>query len=451
MKLKKKKVLKPITLLSLGYFFTILIGTVLLMLPEASATGERASLLDSLFTATSATCVTGLTVNTTALHWSMFGQIVIICLIQIGGLGFMTLITLLFMIFGKKIGIYNRTVLMQSAGSYNISEVTVLIKRIILGTLLFEGLGALILSLEFSKTMEMSQAIYYGVFHSISAFCNAGFDIVSLTGNSLVQYSGNYVVLITIMALIIIGGTGFIVWSDMLDSKFKFNKFQLHTKLVLVFNTLIFVLGAALFYVFEFSSLSQSTVNYDFSFSEQILNSFFLSVSPRTAGFNAVDLKNLTSSSKLLSIVLMVIGGNSGSTAGGLKVTTLVIIVANLISSARGNDKVVLYNRKVDDKVIKQSGALFISYLAIIVCATMLITAFEQFAFEDVLFEVTSAIATVGCTMGLSAGCASPVTKVILIILMYAGRLGALALFSLFVKRKNEYILEEPKGKILVG
>lgn len=451
MKLKKKKVLKPITLLSLGYFITILIGTFLLMLPQASATGESTSFLDSMFTATSATCVTGLVVNTTAVHWSMFGQIVIICLIQIGGLGFMTLITLLFMIFGKKIGIYNRTVLMQSAGSYNISEVTTLIKRIILGTLLFEGLGALILTLEFSKTMEMNQAIYYGVFHSISAFCNAGFDIVSLTGNSLVQYSGNYVVLITIMALIVIGGTGFIVWSDIIDSKFKFSKYHLHTKLVLVFNTLIFVLGAALFYVFEFSPLSQSSVDYGFNFGEQVLNSFFLSVSPRTAGFNSVDLTTLTSSSKLLSIVLMMIGGNSGSTAGGFKVTTLVIIVANLISSARGNDKVVLFNRKVDDKIIKQSGALFISYLSIIVFATMLITAFEKFTFGDVLFEVTSAIATVGLTMGLSGGCASPVTKVILILLMYAGRLGALALFSLFVKRKNEYILEEPKGKILVG
>lgn len=451
MRLKKKKVLKPITLLSLGYLVTILIGAILLSLPEASATGEKTPFLDSLFTSTSATCVTGLVTKITATHWSMFGQIVILCLIQIGGLGFMTLITLLFMFFGKKIGIYNRTVLMQSAGSYNISEVTTLIKRIIFGTFIFEGLGACVLTYEFSKTMEMSQAIYYGVFHSISAFCNAGFDLLSTTGNSLVDFSGNYVVLITLMALIIIGGTGFIVWSDMVDSKFKFNKYQLHTKLVLVFNTLIFVLSAALFYVFEFSPLSQSTVEYNFSLGEQILNSFFLSVSPRTAGFNAVDLTQLTSSSKLLSIVLMCIGGNSGSTAGGLKVTTLVIIVANLISSARGNDKVVLYNRKVDDKIIKQSGALFLSYLTFIVMATLVITAFEKFSLEEVLFEVTSAIATVGCTMGLSGGCASSVTKVVLILLMYAGRLGALALFSLFVKRKNEYILEEPKGKILVG
>ena len=446
-----KKNIRPVTLLSLGYLITILLGTILLMLPIASNSGEMTSFIDSLFTATSATCVTGLVVADTYATWTMFGQIVIIVLIQIGGLGFMTIITLLFMLFKKNIGIFNRTVLMQSAGSFNISEVTVLLKRIIIGTFLFEGIGAMILTFAFSKQMPISQAIYYGIFHSISAFCNAGFDIFGAKGGSLTGFADNYLVLTTLMCLIIIGGTGFIVWSDLIDSKFKFKKFQLHTKMVIVFNTLLIVIPAALFFISEFTKINPNYSAYDFTIGEKILNSFFLSVSPRTAGFNTVSLTSLNSSSKLLTIILMFIGGNSGSTAGGLKVTTFIVILANLISIARGNEKVVLFKRKVDDKIIKQSSALFIVYLATTILATLIITTIENFTLEEVLFEITSAIATVGLSVGISAGAKYAITKLLIIFLMYAGRLGALALFSVFVKRKNEYVLEQPKGRILVG
>lgn len=446
----KNKKISPVRLLSIGYVVTIIIGTILLMLPFASKENSSTTLIDALFTATSATCVTGLIPFDTFMHWTIFGQIVILVLIQIGGLGFMTIITLVFMFLKKNISLYNRTVLMQSAGSYNISEVTMLMKRIFIGTLIFEGIGAIILSLIFSKEMSIGKAIYYGVFHSVSAFCNAGFDIIGSATGSLTDFYSNPILLITIMLLIIIGGLGFIVWSDLLDSKFKFKKMQLHSKIVLVWSSVLIIVPAILFFIFEFTSFGQQGHFQNFTFGEKILNSFFLSVSPRTAGFNSIDLNELTSSGKLLTIVLMFIGGNSGSTAGGLKVTTFIIIIASLVSSARGNDKVILFKREVPGTVVKQAGSLFIAYMSMVIIATLVISSLEEFTFEQVLFEVVSAVGTVGLTLGVS-GAAGVATKVILILLMYAGRLGALALFSVFIKEKNEHILGEPKGKVMVG
>lgn len=468
----KSNKMRPVRLLSLGYLITIMLGTFLLMLPIATKDGQASTniwenLVDCLFTATSATCVTGLIPFDTFTHWTMFGQIVILCLIQIGGLGFMTIITLVFMLLRRNLSLYNRTIMMQSAGSYNISEVTKLIKRIIIGTIIFESVGAIILFLAFwlGDGREVGESIYYGIFHSISAFCNAGFDIIgsSSPGGSLVDYQSNPVVLITIMALIVIGGSGFIVWSDLIDSKFKFRKLQMHSKIVLVATSILIVLPAILFFVFEFTSFGNEGHYKDLPLFDKILNSFFLSISPRTAGFASLDLTELTPSGQLLTIILMFIGGNSGSTAGGVKVTTFVVVIANLIASARGNDKVVMFKRKVPTTVVKQSGALFVVYLIMILLATMAICSFEPelmknatgqvvpiFSFQNVLFEVVSAIGTVGLSLGVSAY-ASIGTQLILTFLMYTGRLGALALFSVFVNKKNEYLLEEPKGKIMVG
>lgn len=449
--MRKKSRLSPVRLLSLGYLITILIGTLLLMLPMSSKTGEMTSFIDSLFTATSATCVTGLVAFDTFTHWSICGQIIILVLIQIGGLGFMTIITLLFMLFKRNISLYNRTVLMQSAGTYNISEVTRLIKRIIIGTGLFEITGAAILTTVFMKEMPTGRAIYYGVFHSVSAFCNAGFDIIGSTTGSLTPYYNNPVVLITIMMLIVIGGLGFIVWSDLLDTRFKFKKLQTHSKIVLVATSILILVPAGMYFIFEFTTFGQSGHFLDLTLGEKILNSLFFSISPRTAGFNALDLNELTSSGKLLTIMLMFIGGNSGSTAGGIKVTTFVVIIANLLASARGNQKVVMFKRKIPSSVIKQASSLFMAYLIMVLMSTLIITSYESlYTFEQVLFEVVSAIGTVGLSLGVS-GTASALTQLILIILMYAGRLGALALFSIFARERNENILEQPKGKIMVG
>lgn len=443
-KIKMQKKLSVAQFLALGYLITIVIGTILLLMPFATKSGEGTSFVDAFFTATSATCVTGLVPFDTFLHWNLFGQIVILCLIQIGGLGFMTIITLIFMMFKKNIGLYNRTILMQSAGSYTISGVVKLIKRIILGTFIFEALGAIVLSFAFWGEFGLA-SIYYGIFHSVSAFCNAGFDLLG----SLSAYSNNALVLITLMALIIIGGLGFIVWSDILDCKFKFKKFQLHTKIVLIFNLVLIVVPAILFFVFETFNIN-STVFDEMGIGEKILNSFFMSVSPRTAGFNTVNVSSITTSSKFLTMILMFIGGSSGSTAGGIKLTTFVVVIMNLFAQVKGQKSLVMFNRKISDKVVKQASSLVLAYLIVIILSTLIIGSYEPFGFENILFEVMSAIGTVGLSVGVSQS-ASVVTKLILILLMFIGRLGAFTLFETFVKEKKQSSLEEVEGKILVG
>ena len=452
MGLTRRKNMPVVMLLSIGYFTTIILATILLMLPFASREGHT-SFIDAVLTATSATCVTGLIAFDTAAHWTLFGQIVIMVAIQIGGLGFMTIITLLFMVIKRNIGLYNRTVIMQSAGSYNISGTTKLIRRIILGTLSFETLGAILIYLSIKDTYT-ENTWYYAIFHSISAFCNAGFDVFGAGSGfapvSLTPFSHNYGLLFTLMGLIIIGGSGFIVWSDVIDSRFKWSRFQVHTKIVVVANGILIAIPAILFFIFEFTKVGTNAAFADMPFWDKIVNALFMSVSPRTAGFNSVDLNSMTASGQLLTVFLMLIGGNSGSTAGGVKVTTIVIIFATLVSSARGQENVVMFKRRINEKLIKQSLSLLIAYLIIILTATLIIGSYENYTLMEILFEVVSAIGTVGLSLGLTGTCAVA-TKIIIIILMYIGRLGALTLFDLLLKDTNDTIVEKPEGKVLVG
>ena len=453
MGLTRRKNIPVVSLLSLGYFTTILIATILLLLPAASREGHT-SIIDAILTATSATCVTGLIAFDTATHWTLFGQIVIMIAIQIGGLGFMTIITLLFMLVKKNIGLYNRTVIMQSAGSYNISGTTKLIRRIVLGTLVFEGIGALLIYLSI-KDSHPDKTWYYAIFHSISAFCNAGFDVFGGANGvtdpvSLVNFSSNYGLLFTLMGLIIIGGSGFIVWSDVIDSRFKWSKFQVHTKIVIVANCILILIPAILFFVFEFTRVGTNAAFANMPLLDKIVNALFMSVTPRTAGFNSVDLNSMTASGQLLTTVLMLIGGNSGSTAGGVKVTTIVIIFATLISSARGQENVVMFKRRINEKLIKQSLSLLVAYLSIIMVATLIIGSYENYTLMEILFEVVSAIGTVGLSLGVTGTC-TVATKIIIIVLMYIGRLGALTLFDLLLKDRNDTIVEKAEGKVLVG
>lgn len=444
--IKIRKSMPVVALLSLGYLITILIGTLLLILPAASKTGST-SFVDALLTSTSATCVTGLTAFDTATHFTLFGQIVILCLIQIGGLGFMTIITLFFMMLKRNIGIYNRTVMMQSAGSYSISSVPTLIKRIIVGTLIFEGTGATVLAAALWGKFG-SRAIYLGIFHAVSAFCNAGFDVFG-TG-SLTEFVSDPVVLITVMVLIVIGGLGFLVWGDILDCKFKFTRFQLHTKIVLFASFFLIFIPAVLFFVFEFTNIGIKSAYADMAIGDKIVNSLFLSISPRTAGFNSVDISKLSPSGQLLTDILMLIGGNSGSTAGGMKVTTVIVVAATLFATAKSQENVVLFKRRVSIKVVKQSISLVIAYLSIVLLATLIIGSYEPFDITQIIFEVISAIGTVGLSLGLTQN-AMIHTKVIITILMYIGRLGALTLFDLFLKDKNDAVVGKPEGKVLVG
>ena len=438
--------LRPIQFIALGYLVTILIGTLFLIMPFSSKDGKMTNFLDAMFIATSATCVTGLSVFDTFTHWTFFGQLIILILIQIGGLGLMTVITLIFLIFRKNIGIYERTILIQSAGTFSFHGIVRLIKRILIGTFTFELIGALVLSIRFIPKFGFFQGIWFSLFHSISAFCNAGFDLL---GNSLINYKNDPLVILTITSLIIIGGLGFLVWSELFDAKrhFSFKNLSLHAKMVLVYNSLLLLLSAALFFAFEYNYSLK-----DLSLGQKILDSWFMAVTPRTAGFCIFNQTSYSQSGTLLTIILMFIGGNPGSTAGGVKTTTILVVLVNIIASAKQKEEVTLFKKKISNNIIKQSSALVLMYLCAAILATLIICAIEPFGMLEILFEVISAEATVG----LSYGITSSITwgsKLIIILLMFAGRCGALTLFSAFLKkgRNDKAILKCPEGNILVG
>ena len=326
------KRLSGMQLIAGGFFLIIFIGTLLLLLPFASRPGEHTSFLAALFTSASATCVTGLVVVDTFTHWTLFGQTVILCLIQIGGLGFITIGITVSILLRRKIGLKERGLIQESFNIIELRGMVRLTKRVILGTLFFELTGAVILSLCFIPKMGIFQGVYYGIFHSVSGFCNAGFDLMGryASFSSLTGYSSHPIVLLTIMALITIGGIGFFVWNDLYEHKFHFRKYALHTKIVISFSFLLIFGGALLFYLLERNNLFAGM-----NITDTVLNALFCSVTPRTAGFNTVDVGSMTDGGKLLTVVLMFIGGAPGSTAGGVKVTTIVVLfiyITNLSS-----------------------------------------------------------------------------------------------------------------------
>ena len=446
----KKNLLKRIpvsTFLFIGYALIILIGSILLFMPFASADGESHAYIDCLFTSVSATCVTGLVPFNTGLEWSTFGQIVIMMLIQVGGLGFMTVITLFYLLFGKRIGVHDQNILMHSHGSFSVGDIIPLIRKILIMTFAVEANGALILFLSFYGTHGM-KGLYYAIFTSISAFCNAGFDVFG--GNSMTGFASNPVVLITVSALIIAGGLGFVVWSDIFKNKFNLKKCQLHTNVVLIVNAILIFGGALLFFILEFTDVGVKGNFSDMPLGDKIVNSIFMSVSPRTAGFNSVDLTQVSGPGQFLTIILMFIGGNSCSTAGGIKVTTAVVVLANLVASAKNKKEVKLMNRRVSNEVVKQASAVLISYMLLTVSAVLLMGIFEPFGLNEILFEVVSAVATVGLSLDVTPHL-SVISKVIVILLMYVGRLGAFTLFELLFSRSKKEYISRPEGKIMVG
>jgi len=445
---KLKLKLSYTQIIALGFFILILSGAVLLTLPISSRSGEWTPFLNSLFTATSATCVTGLVVFDTYTHWSVFGQIVIICLIQVGGIGFMTIITMFSIFLKRQIGLHERKLLMQSAGSITISGVVALIKRIIKGTIIFEGLGAILLSIRFIPEMGVKDGIYNAVFHSISAFCNAGFDLMGRfkAFSSLTRYSDDILVNVTIMSLIVIGGIGFLVWSDIVKYKWHLHKYELHSKIVISATAILILLGAGVFFIFE----SKNGVLVNASIKESILVSFFQSVTPRTAGFNTIDWVNITQGSSIFTILLMLIGGSPGSTAGGMKTTTLVVLIMSAVASSRQKNSITIFKRRLDADTIRQASAVFILYLGGFLIGSMLLCYFENLPAIPIMFEVSSAIATVGSSMGITAGlCAA--SKIVIILLMYMGRVGALTLMLTLAAKKKSAPVERPAEKILVG
>ena len=439
--------LNQVQYIALGFFFIILAGSLILTLPIASQSGEWTPFLDSMFTATSATCVTGLVVYDTFTHWNVFGQLVILLLIQIGGLGFITVGVGFSMALRRRIGLRQRDLLKESINAMEIGGIVKLLRKIFIGTALCEGVGALLLATRFIPEFGLVKGIYYSIFHAISAFCNAGFDLMGgqQPYASFTAYATDPVINITLMLLIIVGGLGFVVWSDVVLKRFRWKNYCLHTKMV-ISVTLLLIFGGALFlFLFE-----QGGTISGMSTGDQILASLFGSVTARTAGFNTVDTGALQPESKLLTIVLMFIGGSPGSTAGGVKTTTIAVILIYVISNLRGESGCNVFHRRIGDEVIKRASMVFCLNLFLGLISVALILATSNLRMSDVLFEVYSAISTVGMTTGITRDL-NVVGRIVIMILMYCGRIGSMTFALSLVAKPEAKGLSLPEEKITIG
>ena len=451
MKHKRKRISIWQTL-ALGYLVVILVGSILLILPFATVEGEHTDYIGALFTATSATCVTGLSPYATGTHWTLYGQIVILLLIQLGGLGFMTFVSSLIMLFGRGMGIGQRRALMTSAGGEKFYGLKSLVRSILLGSAIFETLGALLLSIQFIPDFGWADGIYYSVFHSVSAFCNAGFDL--LGSNSLMSYRTNPLVCLTISMLIIMGGLGFCVWGDIIRSRFNFRKYHLNTKVIIITSAILLILPTFMYLGFEWNNPSYEGLN----FWEKLLLSFFNSSSPRTAGFYTTDPSTLSDSGYLLTLVLMFIGGSSGSTAGGLKVGTFAVIIMGMIGVFRGVRDINIGKKRLEYSLVSQALAIFAACLIFVITGTLIICAIEPAnavpegvgLFKAALYECVSAMGTVGLSMSLTPKL-TVVSKIILIIMMYAGRVGILTLALALAKKRKNPDVRFPVDTLLIG
>lgn len=455
--------LKPTQIIVIGFLAIILGGAFLLMLPIASQNSQSIGFIDALFTATSAVCVTGLVVVNTMEHWTMFGRIVIMFLIQIGGLGFMTLVTIIMVFLGKKITLKERIIIQESFNLSTFQGMVMFVKKIVIGTLFIEGIGALILSIRFVPEYGFFAGTFKGIFHSISAFCNAGFDI--LTYNSLVPYSDEYIINIVIMFLIIIGGLGFTVWLDLFnlfksrkDKNFTLRngikKLTLHSKLVLLITLFLIVFGWIFFFIAEFKN--PGTIG-KLRFDNKVLMSLFQSVTLRTAGFDSINQMNMTYPSKLISIIFMAIGGSPGGTAGGIKTITMGVIMLSVLSVIRGSDSINIFKKSISFNTLQKSLAVVIMILSVVFIGTILLTITEanmqyEYEFMDFLYEITSAIGTVGLSLGITPHLSS-LGKFVVIICMFIGRLGPVTVAVAISARNGggQDFVHYPEEKILVG
>lgn len=442
-----RKHLTQTQFIAFGFFSIILTGTLLLMLPISSRNGQSPGLLDSLFTATSATCVTGLIVRDTWTQWTLFGQMVILTLIQIGGLGFITIGVFLSIVLRRKIGLKERGLMQESVNTLHIGGVVKLAKKIILGTCILEGTGAVLLAFRFIPRYGFWKGVFYGIFHSISAFCNAGFDLMGQHEpySSFVSYYDDWLVNLVIMSLIIVGGIGFIVWEDVSRHRLDFRKYMLHTKMVLVMTFILVFGSAVLFYLFERNNLLVGM-----NTSGKILTSLFSSVTARTAGFNTTDTGALTDGSKLLTIMLMFIGGSPGSTAGGIKTTTVLVLLLCVRSNVKQSYGVNVFGRRLEDDSIKRAGTILTINLCLALTASLVIMAVQPLSISDTLFETFSAIGTVGMTTGITRSLL-PVSRVIIILLMYCGRIGSLSFALAFTQNKRIAHIQQPVERITIG
>lgn len=445
--LKGKKFFSTSRIIILGFTAVIAVGTVLLMLPFSSAGKTAASFSDALFTAVSATCVTGLIVRDTATYWSVFGQAVILAMIQIGGMGIVTIAVFFTRLSGRKIGIMQRTTMQEAVNAPQVGGIVRLTGFIIKTSVCIELIGAAALAPVFIKEFGALRGIWYSVFHSVSAFCNAGFDLMGIKApfSSLTSYSDNVFVNIVIMLLIVIGGIGFLTWDDVKNNGIHFKKYRMQSKAALLASLFLIVVPAVFLYFAELSSNSVS----DMTVTEKVLASLFQSVTARTAGFNTIDFNLLSEAGRFLLIILMLIGGTSGSTAGGIKTTTVAVLFASSLSVFKRKQNAQLYGRRIEDETVKIASSILFMYLTLFSLSAMAISLIDKIPLVTCLFETASAIATVGVTMGITASLSS-VSKIILMCLMFFGRVGGLTLiYAAFAKHAN--VSKLPQEKIMVG
>ncbi len=426
-----------------GYFVIIVTGTLLLMLPAATTQAGNMSFLNALFTATSATCVTGLIVVNTASAFTVFGQIVIMVLIQIGGLGIMTMSTLVAFIIGKKITLKERLIIQEDLNQFKISGLVRLVRYVIGFTLLFEGIGALIMFIRLLGDYDVVGALYMAVFHAVSAFNNAGFD---LFGNSLEGFTGDVTINFVVMILIIIGGIGFGVITEISNFN-KFKHLSLQTKIVILISVFLIIFGMVVIFGFEYTN--PDTMG-NLSFGDKMLSSLFLSVTPRTAGFNTVPTGSLRNSTLFFVIVLMFIGASPGSTGGGIKTTTFGVMAVTLWNLIIGKKDMEIFNRQLEKEVIYKAISITMLSAGLVILVTLILSITEQGAFIDILFETVSAFGTVG----LSTGVTPTLTKIgraLIIFTMFAGRVGPLTFAVAFAERERKGIYHYPSEDVMVG
>ena len=443
----KRRRLTHIRFIAVGYFIMIAIGTVLLMLPFATKSGESAGFISALFTAVSSSCVTGLVLHDTATFWSLFGQLVIITLIQIGGLGFMTIALFTTHLLKRRAGLRERALMAESINTESLGGMRRLTRIIILGTLIFELGGATILATRFIPLFGWIKGIYYSVFHAISAFCNAGFDLMggySGPYSSLTAFSDDIIINAVIMFLIIIGGIGFLVWEDIITHRHHIRRYRLHTKIVLTITAVLIFGGALLLWLFEIDG-----VCHGMSIKEQILTSLFGSVTARTAGFNTVDSALASDSSKFVTILLMFVGGSSGSTAGGVKTTTVAVIIINLFCYIRGNEAHI-FGRKLPENALKKAVTVISISLAFAICGALFICVTDNVPIIDALYETFSAVNTVGVTVGITRDL-NTISTLMLAFLMYFGRVGSISFALAILEKRSVLPISYPTENITIG
>ena len=442
-KVKRRKKLSSFQIIILGFAGVILLGALLLMLPFATKEGVVTPFNETLFTATSAVCVTGLVVRDTGSYWSVFGQAVILTMIQIGGLGVVTVAAAFTMLSGKKISLMQRSTMQEAISAPQVGGIVKMTGFILKGTVLIELIGAVALMPMFIRDYGY-RGIWMSVFHSISAFCNAGFDLMGTADQpyvSMTAYAGSIPVNVILILLIVIGGLGFLTWEDIRQKKHHIKKYRLQSKIILVTSLFLILVPAIFFFCYEFREMPVK---------DRILNSLFQAVTPRTAGFNTADLTQLHGASKVVMIFLMLVGGAPGSTAGGMKITTLAVLFANMLATLRQKEDIQAFDRRIEDSAIKTAAAILLLYATLFAGGAIAISVAEGLPIGDCLFETASAVATVGLTLGITPTL-GVFSQIVLILLMFMGRVGCLTLIYATFSGKPRNYVKYPQEKIMVG